>query len=134
MVGYSDKSLSEKLGLKEDITAIFLQLPTPVKFELQESLKKLNLQQKLTGKAEYIHLFTTKENELTDFFVAVDSHLKEKGMIWISWPKKMSGITTQLNENIIRESGLAKGFVDVKVCAVDNIWSGLKFYRRQKPV
>lgn len=58
--------------------------------------------------------------------------LADRGSLWISWPKKASGVKTDLDENCIREIGLAQGLVDVKVCAVDEVWSGLKFVRRME--
>ncbi len=88
--------------------------------------------QTLTGKLDFVQLFATKRKELAKKFADAKEHLAADGMIWISWPKKSSGVKTDLDENAIREIGLAIGLVDVKVCAVDGTWSGLKFVYRLK--
>ena len=77
-------------------------------------------------------LFTKSSAALKKEFSRVVKTLAPAGMLWVSWPKKTSGVPTDLTENIIREIGLAAGLVDVKVCAVTDIWSGLKFVRRLK--
>ena len=87
---------------------------------------------KLSRKSyDYIHLFTKSRVELTREFPSLKNHLDADGMLWISWPKKASKIETDLDENIVREIGLKAGLVDVKVCAVDEIWSGLKLTPRK---
>ena len=77
-------------------------------------------------------LFTKSSTALKKEFPGVAKRLAPAGMLWVSWPKQASGVPTDLNENIVREIGLAAGLVDVKVCAVTDIWSGLKFVRRLK--
>jgi hypothetical protein len=77
-------------------------------------------------------LFTKSKDELSTKFGRIAKQLAPAGMLWISWPKKSSGVPTDLNENLVREIGLATGLVDVKVCAVTQVWSGLKFVRRLK--
>ncbi|EMK21292.1 hypothetical protein LEP1GSC008_1725 [Leptospira kirschneri serovar Bulgarica str. Nikolaevo] len=79
-----------------------------------------------------MHVFEKEIKKLKKQFPKLVENLAEKGMIWISWPKGSSKVPTDLNENIVREIGLELGIVDVKVCAVSEIWSGLKFYRRKK--
>jgi hypothetical protein len=77
-------------------------------------------------------IFTKSKTELSREFKQVAKQLAPAGMLWVSWPKKSSGVTTDLNDNVVREIGLKAGLVDVKVCAVTDIWSGLKFVRRLK--
>jgi hypothetical protein len=77
-------------------------------------------------------LFTKSRAELTKEFSRMAKALSSAGMLWVSWPKKSSGIATDVDENIVREIGLDAGLVDVKVCAVTEVWSGLKFVRRLK--
>lgn len=77
-------------------------------------------------------LFTKSADELNREFAHIAKQLAPAGMLWISWPKKSSGVATDLNENLVREIGLDAGLVDVKVCAVTDVWSGLKFVRRLK--
>jgi hypothetical protein len=76
--------------------------------------------------------FTKSKAELARDFKRISKQLAPAGMLWVSWPKKSSGVVTDLNENIVRAVGLAAGLVDVKVCAVTEVWSGLKFVRRVK--
>lgn len=81
----------------------------------------------MEGPLDFVHLFTKSRTELEREMKRVSKMLAPAGMLWISWPKKASGVATDLTENIIRETGLALGLVDVKVCAVTDVWSGLKF-------
>jgi hypothetical protein len=84
------------------------------------------------GTHDFIHCFATARRTLAARFPALERALTPAGMLWVSWPKGASGATTDLTENTVREIGLANGLVDVKVCAVDTTWSGLKFVRRLK--
>lgn len=77
-------------------------------------------------------MYLKRNQRIEKQFPKLVENLAEKGMIWISWPKGSSKVPTDLNENIVREIGLELGIVDVKVCAVSEIWSGLKFYKRKK--
>jgi hypothetical protein len=77
-------------------------------------------------------VFTKSKAELAKDFKRICKVLAPAGMLWVSWPKKSSGVATDLNENLVREIGLAAGLVDIKVCAVTEVWSGLKFVRRVK--
>jgi hypothetical protein len=131
MAGYSGKSLIEKLGLKEGQKVLFLQTPPDYQKTLGE-VPPITFAQKLERELDFIHLFTKDRKELKKVFPQLKEHLADNGMIWISWPKKASKIPTDLDENGIREIGLSTGLVDVKVCAVDDIWSGLKFVIRLK--
>jgi hypothetical protein len=82
------------------------------------------------GTLDFALLFVRAQSELRKTFPRLRDRLESNGALWVSWPKKTSGVETDLSENIIREFGLAAGLVDVKVCAVDETWSGLKFVRR----
>ena len=88
------------------------------------------LHSKLPTESGFIHRFVRRESELAADFPRVARALADNGTLWISWPKKASGLATDLDENVIRRIGLTHGLVDVKVCAVDEVWSGLKFVRR----
>ncbi|MBM9500988.1 DUF3052 family protein [Leptospira sp. 201903071] len=131
MAGYSGKPLGDKLGLKPGMKVYFKGLPEDVYKDLESYLSEVELANALKGSQDYLHLFTKESKELQKQFSKFVDHLAEKGMIWISWPKGSSKIPTDLNENVIRDMGLKLGIVDVKVCAVSDIWSGLKFYRRK---
>ncbi len=84
----------------------------------------------LRADLDFVLSFYTSAAQLHDDFPALIASIKTNGMIWISWPKKASGMATDLGENLVRDTGLAAGVVDVKICAVDEKWSGLKFVRR----
>ena len=84
------------------------------------------------GEIDFAMLFVKAESELRKGFAPLRDRLVANGSLWVSWPKKSSGVATDLTEDLIRRVGLAEGLVDVKVCAVDETWSGLKFVRRLK--
>ncbi|MFA4795991.1 DUF3052 family protein [Leptospira kirschneri] len=132
MAGYSVKSLGDKLGLKAGMKVYFKNLPEDIQKELRDQLKEVENKNILKGSFDYLHVFEKEIKKLKKQFPKLVENLAEKGMIWISWPKGSSKVPTDLNENIVREIGLELGIVDVKVCAVSEIWSGLKFYRRKK--
>ena len=81
---------------------------------------------------DFVLLFVKSKRELAAKFLPTAARLKPDGMLWVSWPKKASGVKTDLTDNVVRELGLSEGLVDVKVCAVDEVWSGLKFVFRLK--
>ena len=132
MSGYSGTPLIKKLGIKENDRAIFINEPENLFINLGKLPNDVNLEKELEGEFDYVHLFTKEKSELEKFFKNVQEHLRPNGMIWISWPKQSSKITTDINENTVREIGLISGLVDVKVAAIDEIWSGLKFVYRLK--
>ncbi|WP_061215617.1 DUF3052 family protein [Leptospira santarosai] len=132
MAGYSDKSLGDKLGFKAGMKVFFEDLPEDVRKDLKDHLTDVELFKTLKGSLDYLHVFVKESEKLKKRFPKLVEHLGEKGMIWISWPKGSSKVPTDINENIVRSIGLELGIVDVKVCAVSDIWSGLKFYRRKK--
>ena len=132
MPGYSGTPLPKKLGIKDGLHISLIDAPSEVLEELKASLEKCEIAK--TGKTplDFAMLFTKSSTALKKEFTRLATGLAPAGMLWVSWPKKSSGVPTDLTENIIREIGLAAGLVDVKVCAVTNIWSGLKFVRRLK--
>ena len=129
--GYSGTPLYKKLGIKAGDRVWFSGNPDGYEAELQKA-GEVQLAAKLTANIDFAHMFTASRSDLARNFPKLKSALKIDGMIWISWPKKSSGVKTDLDENIVRELGLKAGLVDVKVCAVDDVWSGLKFVFRLK--
>lgn len=132
MAGYSKNPLWKKLGIKEGYNCFLFQSPKNY-FELLEATPRDSEYSEEFASApfDFEHIFATKLNELEEGWKHWKSALKKDGTLWISWPKGGSKIETDLNGNIVREFGLKGGLVDVKVCAVDDDWSGLKFmYRR----
>ncbi len=129
--GYSSTPLYKKLGIKAGDRAWFSGTPDGYEAELQKA-GEFHVAPKLTADLDFAHLFTASRAELSRNFPKLKRALKPAGMVWISWPKKSSRVTTDLDENTVRELGLNSGLVDVKVCAVDDVWSGLKFVFRLK--
>jgi hypothetical protein len=130
MAGYSGTPLAKKLGIKDDFRAAQLHVPDEVKTELRKALGKCRLQ-RISGDTgrdlDFIFLFVRSRAGLELELLPATKALAPAGMLWISWPKKSSGVPTDLTEDVIRQSGLDAGLVDVKVCAVTDVWSGLKF-------
>lgn len=130
--GYSGKPLATKLGLKEGIRALVVGAPQHYVALLGSLPKGVTIHGRASGKFEFIHLFTHSKRHLKSLLPKFKRSLEPHGMLWVSWPKGSSKIESDLNENIVREIGLGNGLVDVKVCAVDTDWSGLKFVYRVK--
>jgi hypothetical protein len=128
MPGYSGTPLAKKLGIKDDFRAALLHVPEDVKTELHDAFAKCRIQNiKKTNDLDFIFLFAKSRAALALELHAAARALAPAGMLWISWPKKSSGTATDLTEDIVRQSGLDAGLVDIKVCAVTDVWSGLKF-------
>jgi hypothetical protein len=130
MPGYSGTPLAKKLGIKDDFRAALLHVPDDVKTELRDVLAKCRIQtfsRQISRDLDFIFLFAKSRAGLERELLPTAKALAPAGILWISWPKKSSGVSTELNENVIRQSGLDAGLVDVKVCAVTDVWSGLKF-------
>lgn len=124
--GYSGSSLSKKLGLKAGFK---IRLPNQPEyyFDLFEDWPEhIEISEERTGKKNLLHYFAKDFEELERDLPVLKEEIEQDGMIWISWPKKASKIATDINEDLIRKLALAIGLVDVKVCAVDPVWSALK--------
>jgi hypothetical protein len=130
MPGYSGTPLPKKLGIKTGFRVQLVRLPEDVETELAADLASCVLKQK--DALDFAMIFAKSAVELKKEFSRVAKTLAPAGMLWVSWPKKTSRVTTDLNDNVVREIGLDAGLVDVKVCAVTEVWSGLKFVRRVK--
>jgi hypothetical protein len=130
VAGYSQRSLSQKLGIKPGIPIVALGAPKTYSDLLGPLPQGTTLHSRLPAATSFIHRFVQRQDELRSDITRLATALIDDGILWISWPKKTSGVATDLDENVIREIGLSQGLVDVKVCAVDEVWSGLKFVRR----
>lgn len=128
--GYSSRPLALKLGIKPGTPIVALNAPPNFSRLLSPLPEAATVRRALTPHAAYIHLFARTQRQLKNTIAAAADALAKDGMLWISWPKGASGVESDLNENVIREIGLAHGLVDVKVCAIDPTWSGLKFVYR----
>jgi hypothetical protein len=127
MAGYSGTPLPKKLGIKDSFRTFLSGAPPDVVSELKAALAHCEIRKSSTGPLDFVMLFVKSQAECNRGLTPLVKHLAPTGMIWICWPKKASGITTDSNENDIRRIGLASGLVDIKVCAINETWSGLKF-------
>jgi hypothetical protein len=135
MAGYSGTPLPKKLGLKAQCRVAFFQLPSDVKTELKEALSDCVLVKDgkdASAQLDFAMIFVKSQAEMKEQFPAFARRLAPAGMLWVSWPKKASGVVSDIGENDVMKIGLTAGLVDVKVCAVNEVWSGLKFVIRVK--
>ena len=129
--GYSGTPLAKKLGIKEGQRVILVNIPEHY-YDLFEHFPEVEFAKIGDESIDFIHLFCSHIAQLEENFGALKKALSKNGMLWISWPKGSSKIAKDLDGNIVRRYGLTHGLVDVKVCAVDSDWSGLKFMYRLK--
>jgi hypothetical protein len=138
MAGYSGTPLVKKLGFKEGFRAGLVNPPKGFQKELAPLPNEVRMSVgSLTKPLDLIILFADSQKMLKKEFPRSARKLIQHGMLWIAWPKKASGVATDLSDNIVRDIGLSAGLVDVKVCAINDVWSGLKFVYRledRKPV
>lgn len=127
MPGYSGTPLPKKLGIKEGFRVSLLNVPADVKNELADAFNKCRVLKLSSGALDFVFLFAKSRAALELGLESAARALAPAGMLWVSWPKKSSGMACDLDENIVRQRGLDAGLVDIKVCAVSDIWSGLKF-------
>jgi hypothetical protein len=116
MAGYSGKPLPDKLGIKPTTRIAVIGGPSDLGIPAGRLRKELDM----------IVFFTTKAAELRKRWATLTASLRTDGAVWVAWPKKSSGVATDMTENIVRDVVLPTGWVDVKVCAIDETWSGLK--------
>jgi hypothetical protein len=130
MPGYSGTPLPKKLGIKSGFRVRLANAPAEVRAELRDALAECEM--KAGDLLDFAMMFTKSRVELAKEFSRMAKLLAPAGMLWVSWPKKSSGVASELDESLVRGIGLDAGLVDVKVCAVTEVWSGLKFVRRVK--
>jgi hypothetical protein len=128
--GYSGTPLAKKLSLKPGMTAWFHAMPESVRAEIGDA--ELIEQDGATPGLDAVHIFVTSRAEMENLLTRLRSTIAPAGFVWVSWPKKSSKAPTDITEDTIRVVCLPMGFVDVKVCAVDAIWSGLKLMIRKE--
>lgn len=136
--GYSGKSLTDKLGFKPGMAALFVALPEhlaglagSVKFADAERRDRWSAVSG-SGRFDAVHAFTTSHAEIAKNLGRLQKAIKRDGMIWVSWPKKSAKVATNVTEDVVRAEALKLDLVDVKVAAVDEIWSGLKLVIRKE--
>ena len=132
MAGYSGTPLAKKLGIKEGSRIALVNAPKDFQSELGGLPHGVEFLKPSTKSLDIILFFVTTERALAKDFSKLSARLTANGMIWIAWPKKSSGVATDLTFERVQRIGLDAGLVDVKICAVDDTWSGLKFVYRLK--
>ena len=132
MAGYSKTPLAQKLGIKPGATVAVLNEPAGYRKLLAPLPAKVALSATAGAGSEFVHLFVAERRSLETELKRLRNVLADAGVLWVSWPKKSSGVQTDITEDVIREVCLPLGFVDVKVCAVDETWSGLKLMIRRE--
>jgi hypothetical protein len=130
--GYSTRSLVDRLGIKPANRIAILSAPRGYRSTLGPLPGGVTVTTSARGALPFIHLFTRKRAELARRLPSLKRALSSDGTLWVSWPKQASGVATDLTEDVVRNLALAGGLVDVKVCAIDDVWSALKLVRRLK--
>ena len=132
MAGYSDTPLAKKLGIKENSRYALINAPEGFEKEIEPLPPGATSVARVTKDLDLILFFCKGENTLRKQLPRLSQSIKPNGMIWIAWPKKSSKVETDLAFGVVQRIGLATGLVDVKICAVNEVWSGLKFVIRVK--
>jgi len=132
MAGYSKTPLAQKLGIKPGTKVAALDAPAGYRKLLAPLPANVSFTDKAPAGAGFVHLFVTERRVLEKELKRLRKVLDDAGVLWISWPKKASGVASDITEDVIREVCLPLGLVDIKVCAVDETWSGLKLMIRRE--
>jgi len=131
VAGYSGTPLAKKLGLKEDLIVLLAGAPDGYR-TLLDAPRSVRFVTKLSNDVGLVQIFSTRRAQLTHALAGYRHTLAPDAVVWVSWPKKSSKVPTDITEDTVREIALPLGFVDVKVCAVDDVWSGLKLVLRKE--
>jgi len=126
-----DYKLQSKLGLKPDQTAYILNIPSDYEKKLPQAIPLLDVTM-INQDFDWLQAFYTDRLKLTEGIGLIKGKMSKLGQLWISWPKKSSELKSNLSDNTVRDIGLSVGLVDVKIVAIDETWSGLKFVYRIK--
>jgi len=132
MPGYSGTPLIRKLGIKQGFRMRVLGAPEEYWGWLGPLPEEVVVRPRTVAGLDFVHLFTRRRRELEAKLPGLKEAVFPDGMIWVSWPKRASGVPTDVTEDVIRSTALPLGLVDVKVCAVSEIWSGLKLVVRKE--
>jgi len=130
--GYTGTSLAKKLSLKDGMRVWFPDMPDSVRAEIGESGLTLSEEELPTPGLHSAHIFVTERNTMEQHLTTLREMIDPAGQVWVSWPKKASKADTDISEDTIRDVALPMGFVDIKVCSVDAVWSGLKLVIRKE--
>ena len=130
-VGYSGTPLTQKLGIVAGSRVALIGAPPTLRDDLEPLPAGVTFVDAIDERCDLVHLFTTRRAALRDTLAVCRATLRTDAVIWVSWPKKASKVATEIGEDAIRELAFPLGLVDVKVCAVDATWSGLKLVVRK---
>lgn len=130
--GYSGTPLAKKLGIAAGSTVLPIGAPSHYRALLAPLPADVVFARSAGAKVDIAHVFTTRANELARHLTALRHELRPDATVWVSWPKKAAKVATDVTEDVIRDLALPLGFVDVKVCAVDEVWSGLRLVVRKE--
>lgn len=131
MAGYSGTPLLKKLGFKPPLSLVAVEAPPAYVDWLGKLPEGVRIVSKTSKPIQAAHVFVTKRAVLKKNLVVFRKELEQNGFVWVSWPKKTSKVETDITEDTIRELALPLGFVDIKVCAINDVWSGLKLVIRK---
>ena len=129
--GYSGTPLAKKLGIKPPLILVVIGAPKDYRAWLGELPAGVRIVSRAGTPLRAVHLFVAERAALREHLTALRRQLEQTGFVWVSWPKKASKVPTDITEDVIREIALPIGFVDIKVCAVTDVWSGLKLVIRK---
>jgi hypothetical protein len=132
MAGYSGTPLVKKLGIKQGYVVHTVGAPAEYRNLLKLLPHGVRFEAAATALTNIVHVFETQRNALNATLVSLRRKLTTQAIVWVSWPKKSSNVPTTITDDVIRELALPLGFVDVKVCAVTDVWSGLKLVVRRE--
>jgi len=132
MAGYSGTPLPQKLGIKPGTIVVTIDAPENYRRLLGPIPSGVNFATRPVGNTTFVHLFVTQRRVLETYLQSLRRKIAEDAAVWVSWPKKSSGVVTDVTEDVIRAVARPIGFVDIKVCAVDDTWSGLKLMIRRE--
>jgi len=131
MTGYSGTPLTQKLGIKPAMNVIVINEPANYRKLLGRGADGLEFSDRIGSGSSFVHFFTTRRSELEKKLPMLREKVADTGTVWVSWPKKSAGVPADVTEDVIRAVALPLGFVDIKVCAIDQTWSGLKLMIRR---
>jgi hypothetical protein len=132
MAGYSRTPLPQKLGIKADLDVVTINPPPTYRRLLGTAPDGVRFSDRLKPDSSFVHVFIKTRSELERRLPVLREKIADTGTVWVSWPKRSSGMPTDVTEDVVRAVALPLGFVDVKVCAIDETWSGLKLMVRRE--
>jgi hypothetical protein len=130
--GYSGTPLPQKLGIKPGLTVVTINAPANYRRLLGTIPDRVTFSDRLKSDAGFVHIFVKRRSELVKRLSVLREKIADTGTVWVSWPKRSASVLTEVTEVVVRAVALPLGFVDVKVCAIDETWSGLKLMVRRE--